>query len=394
MSLDFFDTHFIDLVSINFQEKNMKLSTSKTELQSALQKLSKATPTRSTLPILSSVLFDVQENNTVLRTTDLEITIIVNLPTSIEKPGSIAIPLQTLQDITNELPEDARITLSADENNKIEIITEVGSYNIMGKPSEEFPAIPEVDNRKSTGVSVDALKDMISKTAFAVSRDELKPALTGVLFRFGKKELTAVATDGHRLVRYTRSDYSADEFSGDVIVPRKFLSMLSGVLGEGESIQMWMGDNHMTAVIGEDTYFTRIIDERFPDFESVIPKDNDRELSVNQNVLLSAARRVSIFSNKSTHQIALRLTKNKIELTTEDPEKASKAQEKIYGEFSGDDLVIGYNASYLKDILSHIDNETVIIKLKTSISAALFYPGTQGENSNLTMLLMPIRLND
>jgi DNA polymerase-3 subunit beta len=372
----------------------MKISTSKTELQLALQKLSKATPTRSTLPILSSVLFNVQESGTVLRTTDLEITIIVNLPVSIESPGSVALPLQTLLDITNELPNDARMTLMADENNKITMVTDAGSYDIMGKPADEFPAIPEVDNRKATGVSAKTLKDLISKTSFAVSRDELKPALTGVLFRFNEKELTAVATDGHRLVRYTRSDYSADEFSGDVIVPRKFLSLLLGVLSGDDPIKMWMGDNHITASIGDDTYFTRIIDERFPDFESVIPQDNDKEFSANKEELLSAVRRVSIFSNKSTHQIALRLNKGETQITTEDPEQSSKAQEKIFGEFNGEDLEIGYNALYLKDILSHIDDEKVTIKLKTPISATLFYPGAQKENTKLTMLLMPIRLND
>jgi len=372
----------------------MKISTSKKELQVALQKLSKATPTRSTLPILSSVLFSVREEGTILRTTDLEITIIVNLPVSIETAGSVAIPLQTLLDITNELPDEARITLTADENNRIKMVTEVGSYDIMGKPADEFPARPEVDNRKATGVSSNALKDLISKTSFAVSRDELKPALTGVLFRFGKTELTAVATDGHRLVRYTRKDYNADEYSGDVIVPRKFLSLLLNVLVGDNAIQMWMGDNHMTATIGEDTYFTRIIDERFPDFQSVIPQDNDKAFTANQNELLSAVRRVSIFSNKSTHQIALRLNKENFKITTEDPEKSSKAQEKISGEFDGENFVIGYNARYLKDILSHVDNKNVIIKFKTPISAALFYPGTQNENSELTMLLMPIRLNE
>ena len=372
----------------------MKISTSKTELQAALQKLSKAIPARSTLPILSSVLFDAQETGTVLRTTDLEITIITNLPASIETPGSVAIPHQTLLDITNELPEDARIKLTANQNNKIEMVAEVGSYDVMGKPAEEFPVVPEIDNRKETGISAEALRDMIKKTSFAVSRDELKPALTGVLFRFKKDSLMAVATDGHRLVCYDRSDYKADEYTGDVIVPRKFLNLLSGVLDGKESIQLWMGANHMTASLGSDIYFTRIIDERFPDFESVIPKDNEKELTVDKSMLLSAVRRVSIFSNRSTHQIALRLTKDRIQITTEDPEKSSKAQEKISGDFNGDDLVIGYNASYLKDILSHVESDKVIIKLKTPISAALFYPVSQSENSNLTMLLMPIRLND
>ena len=214
------------------------------------------------------------------------------------------------------------------------------------------------------------------------------------MFRINKDNLTAVATDGHRLVSYNRSDYKADEFTGDVIVPRKFLDLLSSALEREEAIQLWLGENHMTASLGSDIYFTRIIDERFPDFESVIPKDNDKELTVDKNMLLSAVRRVSIFSNRSTHQIALRLTKDKIQITTEDPEKSSKAQEEIKGDFNGDDLVIGYNASYLKDILSHVESDKIIVKLKTPISAALFYPANQKEKSNLTMLLMPIRLND
>jgi DNA polymerase-3 subunit beta len=372
----------------------MKLSTSKNELQSALQKLSKATPARSTLPILSSVLFDVRESDTVLTTTDLEITIVLNLPTSVESVGSVALPLQTLLDITNELPEGARITLASNENNKIEIITDVGAYDIMGKPADEFPAIPEVDNRKSIGISSETLNSLIRNTSFAVSRDELKPALTGVLFRFGKADLTAVATDGHRLVKYTRKDHQADEFVGDVIVPKKFLSLISAVLKAESSIQLWMGDNHMTAAIEGDTYFTRIIDERFPDFDSVIPKDNDKEFIVDRKEILAAVRRVSIFSNRSTHQIALHLSQNDIRITTEDPEKASKAEEKIKGEYSGDDLTIGYNADYLKGVLSHLRSDNICVKLKTPISAALFSPNKELEQESITMLLMPIRLNE
>lgn len=372
----------------------MKLSTSKTELQSALQKLSKAVPTRSTLPILSCVLLDVREEGTVLRTTDLEITIVVTLPASIAKEGSAAIPLQTLLDITSELPEETRITLAVDPQYKVEITTDIGEYDIMGKPPEEFPTMPEVDNHKATGISSEALRDIIAKTSFAVSKDELKPALTGVMLRFGQNELIAVATDGHRLVRYIRNDYKTQEFTGDVIVPRKFLGLIAGVLPGEDAIQMWLGENHLTVTVGTDTYFTRIIDERYPDYESVIPKDNDKLLTVDRKALLSAVRRVSIFSNKSTQQIALRLNKDKSLVTTEDPEKSSKAQEELSADFKGEDLVIGYNAIYLKDVLSHLNSETVVVKLKTPISAALFYPGEQRDNSDLTMLLMPIRLND
>ena len=372
----------------------MKISTSKTELQTALQKLSKATPTRSTLPILSSVLFDVNESGVTLRSTDLEITIVTNLPASVEKEGSSALPLQTILNITNELPEKTRIEIYSDQENKVKITTDVGVYDIMAKPAEEFPNTPEVDNRKSIGLSSETLSDLIKKTLFAVSKDELKPALTGVLFRFGENALSAVSTDGHRLVKYTKNDYKATEFKGDIIIPKKFLNLLSNALNPESEIKLWVGENHMTATSGNDTYFTRIIDERFPDFDSVIPKDNDKELLINKEALFSAVKRVSIFSNRSTQQIALQLTTEKVQITTEDPEKASKAKEKIEGKFSGEELTIGYNAVYLKDVLSHVTSDNLLIKLKTSISAALFIPTEQSENTNLTMLLMPIRLND
>jgi len=372
----------------------MEISTSKNELQTALQKLSKAVPSRSTLPILSCVLIEAREAGTQLRTTDLEITIVVSMPASISTSGAAAIPMQTLLDITSELPDETRITLAVDAQNKVEIKTEMGEYDIMGKPAEEFPALPEVDNRKATGISSPILKDIISKTGFAVSRDELKPALTGVLFRFGKDELTSVATDGHRLVRYIIKDYKTLDFTGDVIVPRKFLNLLSNALTGQESTQMWLGENHLTAAIGEDSYFTRIIDERYPDYQSVIPENNEKKLEVERKDILSAVRRVSIFSNKATKQIALRLTQEKTLVTTEDPEKSSKAQEELQANFEGEDIVVGYNAQYLKDILSHLDSDSITINLKTPISAALFYPAEQQENSDLTMLLMPIRLND
>ena len=207
----------------------MKISTSKTELQSALQKLSKATPTRSTLPILTSVLFDAQEDGTVLRTTDLEIAIVVSLPASLEETGSCAIPIQPLVEITNALPE-TRITISIDDSNRIKMSTEIGEYDLSGKPSEEFPALPDVDNRKAAGIKGSILSEIIKTNLFAVSQDELKPALTGILFRFGDNMLTAVSTDGHRLVKYVRKDYESKEFQGDVVIPKKFLNMISNIL--------------------------------------------------------------------------------------------------------------------------------------------------------------------
>ena len=372
----------------------MKISTTKPELQVALQKLSKATPTRSTLPILSNVLFVVEENETTLRTTDLEITISLKLPASVEMAGSICMSLQTLLSLTNEMPEEARITITAKEDNNIEINTDVGSYDIVGKPADEFPATPEIDNRKSAVLKADILSELIQKTSFAVSKDELKPALSGVLFRFGEKSVTSVATDGHRLVKYIIEGIESGGFMGDIIIPRKFLSLVGALLSSAEEAKLWVGESHMTLAFGDDVYYTRIIGERFPDFDGVIPKDNDKEFVINREALLSAVRRVSVFSNRSTQQIALVLSGEKLQVTTEDPEKSSKGKESLEGKYKGEDITVGYNAGYLKDILSHIPTDEITIKLKTSISAALFFPNKETEKKDLTMLLMPIRLND
>ncbi len=371
----------------------MRISTSSEELYKALQKLSKATPARSTLPILNCVLIEVENESVSLRTTDLEITIICTIDASIEEPGAAAIPLQTLIDITNELT-DTRLTINVSENQHIELITDNGTYDLMGKSVEEFPVTPEVDNRKATGIEDSVLKEIINLTSFAVSKDELKPALTGVLFRFEENRLLCVATDGHRLVRYIRNDFVSKEFSGDVIVPRKFLNLINSLLGADESIQIWMGDNNLTATVGGDYIFTRIVDERFPDFESVIPKDCDKELLIEREALLSAVRRVSIFSNRSTHQIAMELSSDTAKVRTEDPEKASKAIEKIPAKLTGDPITVGYNAAYLKDVLMHMKSHNISFHLKTPISAGLVYPEVQEANSEITMLLMPIRLND
>tara|TARA_B100000945_G_scaffold318844_1_gene324610 strand:- start:397 stop:1509 length:1113 start_codon:yes stop_codon:yes gene_type:complete len=370
----------------------MKFSTSKTELQKALQKLSKATPTRSTLPILSCVYIEVLDEKTILRTTDLEITIQVEIPTSCEEKGLAALPLKTLLEITNELPE-ARLTISVDGKQKTTIETDLGKYDLMSRSPEEFPTTPKQKETKKISFNGIVLKNIIESTSFAVSQDELKPSLTGVLFKFSEKGFTAVSTDGHRLVKQNRTDFSTDGFNEEVIVPKKFLTYLSTQLSE-DDINLIMGDSFLKAQLKNDIVITKIIDEKFPDYNSVIPKDNNKSFTVDKNILLGSIRRVSIFSNKSTHQVALTLTKKNCFITTEDPEKSSKAKENITGEYEGDEITIGYNAEYLKDVVSHVSSDLINIKLNNSVSAALFEETPKREKVRNLMLLMPIRLND
>ena len=370
----------------------MKFSTSKTELQKALQKLSKAIPTRSTLPILNSVFIKISKTEASLKSTDLEIAIETNIPVSVEEEGSVCIPLKTLLNITSELPE-TRITIETDNKNKTIIITDFGKYDLMGSAAEEFPEGIQHSESHEMKISLDMLKKIIERTLFAVSKDELKPSLSGVCFEIEKNMIKAVSTDGHRLVKHVQKEAKTEGITKTIIIPKKFLSFVLAQTGK-ENINLSFGNSTLKATQGKETITTRLIDEVFPDYEVVIPKNNDKTLKINKNDLLGAIKRVSIFSNRSTHQVALNLSSEKCEVTTEDPERSSKAKESVFATYQGEDIRIGYNAEYLKDIVSHVSSEEITIKLSTPVTAALFISSENQKNEENTMLLMPIRLNN
>ncbi len=371
----------------------MKITITKQKLLEALQKISKATPTRSTIPILNCVLFSTENKNLILRATDHELTMVMSIDTKIDEAGEIAIPYRTLFDITSAMP-DTDITFTVDPKNKVTIQTNFGKYDIEGVSAEEFPSIPEVDNKKEVSLKPAIISRLIEKTTFALSADELKPALLGTLFRFREDEITSVATDGHKLSICSRRDYTSKGYIGDVIIPKKFLTILPQYLSSEEDTTLWVGENHVMVSFENLTIFSRIIDESYPDYRGVIPKENDKIVKGNREELIASVKRVSIFSNKSTKQIALHLSSEGSKITTEDPETASSAKEDIELEYNNEDLIIGYNAQFLIDLLSHIDTEQVILKLKTPISAGLVFPESQEDNEDLTLLIMPMRMSE
>ena len=368
----------------------MNVSISRNSLQSALQNLAKATPTRSTIPILSSVLFTARKEKLEMRTTDLEITLVTTAQGSVESEGGVAIPHRTLMDITNALPE-TDVTIESNDEHRVVIQTSFGNYDISGAPPEDFPTMPEVDNKKEIGIASSVLKRLVEKTSFALSSDDLKPALMGALFEVLENSISVVATDGHRLSVCSRSDFSSRGYEGRVIVPKKFLNLLLPYLdGQGETV-LWVGDNHLTISFSGITAFSRVIDERYPDYKTVLPKDNSKILTADREEMLASVRRVSIFSNRATRQVELRLSNGEAVVTTEDPESASSAQEKFQVQYEDEDLTVGFNANYLVDILTHIDTEKVVLRLNSPISATLVGPDKQEENEETTMLLMPMR---
>jgi len=371
----------------------MKFSVEKATLLHSLQHLSKAVPTRSTLPILSCALFKTINNKLTIRATNLEVYISVEIEVDNSLPGMVAIPLNTLLEITMAMPEEF-LHFEISDIGKVLISSTCGKYTIMGQQSEEFPSEPSIKVGNNLIIPSEEFLDIINCTTYATSRDELKPVLQGVLINIDKKGLTAVATDGHRLVRLKKMELKSGSFEGSVVIPVKFLSLLKPFLQKKESLSLQIGVNHILVNLESIRISSRIIKEKYPDYESVIPKDNESELTINKEELAQSVKRVSIFSNKSTKQIALSLNQNKITISTEDPENITTGKETIECIYSGEPMIIGYNAQYLGDVLKNQQSEEIKILFKSPLNAGIFLPTKQQAGEDKTTLLMPIRLND
>ncbi len=366
----------------------MKFSIEKSVLLNSLQQLSKAVPPRSTLPILSAVLFESFDGILELRTTDLGISITIKLSIESNEKTKIAIPINKLTEITHEMPE-GNIDFEISDIGKVIIKSAYGQYTIMGESAENYPSKQVITDAKGITLQSDLFQKIIDQTTYAVSREEIKPALQGVYFHVNENSLRAVSTDGHRLVRYTINDLVAGDFKGDVIIPAKFLSIIKNYLPANKEVNLLMDANHVKIVLDNTIISTRIIDQKYPDYENVIPKDNDKKVLIDKAEFSASVRRVSIFSNKSTRQIKLSFSENTVTISTEDPENITTGNESIQCKYSGDPLTIGYNAAYLREVLMHQGGEEILIKLKTSVNAGIFVP--QKSEDDILTLLMPIR---
>jgi DNA polymerase III subunit beta len=367
---------------------NFKLS--KKELLNSLQKINRVIPTRSTLPILSCVLFDIKKNSLFLRGTDLEQTILIKININSSSEGKLAIPVKTLLEITQEIP-DENLSININPENKVEIKTDFGKYSIMGKTTNEFPDMPNVENPVIIKMDKNELNDIIQDTLYATSRDEMKISLQGVCINVEKKQITAVATDGFRLVKRISKTKEENTYNGQVIIPNKFLTILQSHL-TNDDLKLILCSNHIQIDNGNTTLVSRIIREKYPDYESIIPSDNDKIAVLNKNELLSAVKRVSIFSNRTTRQIALTFENNNTIITTEDPENITTGHEKIVCEYKEEPITIGFNANYLKEMLTHQSTEEVFIKLKSSLGAGMIIPKDDKAEREILSLLMPIRI--
>ena len=295
----------------------MKFIVSSSQLLKHLQQISGVINANTVLPILEDFLFEIEKNKLTVVATDLETVMKVHLDIEAKDNGKVCIPAKILMDSLKNIAEQP-LTFNIDKNFAVEITSDNGKYKVMGENPDNFPKEPGADDTTSFTMTASALVTAINKTLFATSNDDLRPAMTGVFFELDKKGLQCVATDAHRLVRYKRTDVKCPK-TDSFIVPRKPLNLVKTAIPSSEDeITVSYNSNHLFVKHGTTQMSCRLIDARFPDYKVVIPLDNPYKLTVNKNDFQSALRRVSIFSNKSTNQVALNISGSELQLAAQD----------------------------------------------------------------------------
>ncbi len=348
------------------------------------------------VPILENVLFEIDNGNLLITASDLQTSIMVELQVESKENGSVAIPAKILIDTLKNLPEQP-VTFSIDESNyNIEINSDNGRYKLAGENSADFPKVPEISDGYSFNLNSNTLGTAIGNTIFSTSTDELRPAMTGVFLRLSSKSCTFVSTDGHRLVKYIRTDIKGDEVDHDMIIPRKSLNLLKSIIPSDDKNEISIEFNASNAFFSYDniSMVCRLIDERYPDYENVIPSDNSNNITVDKSEILNSLKRISIYANKTTNQVRLKVSGSEILISAEDLDFSNEANERISCDHDGSDIEIGFNAKFLIEILSNILSDKVIFKLSQPNRAGLVLPEDIEDDEDLTMLVMPVMLND
>jgi DNA polymerase-3 subunit beta len=372
----------------------MKFIVSSTYLLKQLQVLGGVINSSNTLPILDNFLFELNNSKLTVSASDLETTMSSTIDVESDSDGSIAVPAKLLLDTLKTFPEQP-LTFIVEDNNTIEISSNHGKYALAYANGEEFPKAVELDNPSATTISGDILATAISKTIFAAGNDDLRPVMSGVFFQFSTESLTFVATDAHKLVKYTRNDVTATE-TAEFIMPKKPLNLLKGILlGTEDDVVIEYNDSNAKFVFDGSVLVCRLIDGKYPNYEAVIPKENPNKLTIDRTQFLNSVRRVSIFSNKTTHQIRLKIAGAELNVSAEDIDYSNKAEERLKCDYQGDDMQIGFNSRFLTEMLNNLNADDVQLEMSLPNRAGILTPiDGLDEGENVTMLVMPVMLNN
>lgn len=375
----------------------MKFVISSTELLSHLQAVSRVISSKNTLPILDNFLFKLSNKELEITASDLESTLITRIKLeNASEEGSIAVPARILTDALKEFSEQPLTFEINLDNFAVVINSETGKFNIVGQNGNDFPQLPGLkDEQKiSFKLSSDILLAGISNAIFATADDELRPVMNGIFIELSPDNLTFVASDAHKLVRYRRTDAST-ETESSFILPKKPASLLKNILpGESNEVTVEFDDKNAYFILEKYKLVSRLIDGNYPSYTSVIPSDNPNKMTIDRVEFYNALKRVSVFSNQASNLIKLKISGNQITISAQDLDFSVSAYERLNCQYDGEEMEIGFKSIFLIEILSNITSENVIMELSDPTRAGLLFPAEKEEdNEDVLMLLMPMMIN-
>ena len=370
----------------------MNFTITRQNLHNGLAAVSASIPSKTTLPVLSNILFEAREDGVWMSGTDLDVAVRVKVPADVKEAGSLTAPGKKLQEITRELP-DQPVEVST-RGDQIELRCGRSHFKFNGLPADEFPTLPQIQFEEAWTVQGKELQGLIHHTAFAVSTEESRPILNGVLWELRDGSMRMVATNGHRLARMGIPAASAGVPSADFIVPPAALQHVQRLLKGDDQVLVARSGNHLGFQSGSTEVFTRLIEGTYPNYEQVIPKDNDKEAIVDKKSFESAVRRMAVVASDQTHRIRLRFEENRVHLNVLTPDLGEGHDELEVG-YGGEELEIGFNANYLLEVLRYMPSEEVKLAFKAPERAATVEPVSSGDSvMDYLCLVMPLRLLD
>jgi DNA polymerase-3 subunit beta len=369
----------------------MKLTITRERLHEGLTAVAASVPTKTTLPVLANILVEATTDGVRLSGTDLDIAVSTVVPAEVDAEGAVTLPARKLVEIVRELPSAAiRVTAAGEQR----VLFECGrsKFKLLGIPKEEFPGFPPVSFESSWTVTSSDLQKLIGHVSFAASSEESRPILNGVLWQVTGDQMRMVATNGHRLAKMEIA-VSGGGAEADFIVPPKALDQVRRLFGPSDEIEIAKSDNHLGFRSGSTHVFTRLIEGPYPNYEQVIPRDNDRACTAQKDAMAAALRRVGVVASDQTHRVRLEFSSGALKFSVSTPD-LGEAQDEIAVTYDGDALEIGFNANYLLEILKFMPTDEVRMTFKAPERAATIEPVGWDDPASYLCLVMPLRLVD
>src|ERR1700712_2257589 len=370
----------------------MRFTIAREKLQEGLAAVAASVPAKTTLPVLANLLVETTERGIRLSGTDLDMAVSTELMADVDVQGAITIPAKKLVEIVRELPS-APVKVSASGEQKVTLECSRSRFKLLGLPKDEFPSFPSIRFGESWRIKSGDLQKLISHTAFASSTEESRPILNGILWELRPDFVRMVATNGHRLAKMEIPISAAGVPSSDLIIPPKALEQIRKLFPAEEELEIARGDNHLGFKSPFTSVFTRLVEGPYPNYEQVIPKDNDRYCLADRAALTSALKRMSVIASDQTHRIKMSFNAGMLKFSVTTPD-LGEAQDELPVKYTGDQLDIGFNAPYLLEILRYMPTDEVRLTFKAPERAATIEPEGWSDPAKYLCLVMPLRLMD